>query len=359
MTPSSEPHLSVLASPAASVENDNPYLDLLYGLMPGVRVTAFTRRRLLDRYDVVHVHWPEFLIRWERLGTASLDIVKVLVLLAVARRRGAVLVWTGHDLSAHESVRPRLLRAFQRGFVRQVDGVINLADGSAEELRSRHPGLAGTPMATVRHGHYRDSYGQPPTSSEARATLGIGPDELVLLMLGQLREYKNAEALMKVVGRDDHLTLIVAGRPHDQALRTRLAATAKLCDRVHAVLETVPHQDVPGYHGAADVVVLPYKQGTALHSGAALLALSLNRPVVMAASSPAKELREVVGPEWVYLHDGTVPGAIAEAKLAARQERSPMAPLQGLDWPGLRQQTVDFYRVVADRRKARKSARLL
>ena len=55
----------------------------------------------------------------------------------------------------------------------------------------------------------------------------------------------------------------------------------------------VPHDDVPLYFAAADVVVLPFRKVTT--SGSALLALSLGRPVVAprlgALRDPAGERR--------------------------------------------------------------------
>src|SRR4051812_31079949 len=96
----------VLASPGPSQWKDgNPYIRLLYGSVAhgavagsDVTIHEFTRRTLLERPDVVHVNWPYYLVRWTRLRSALLDVLKVLVLLKAARRRGAALVWTVHDL---------------------------------------------------------------------------------------------------------------------------------------------------------------------------------------------------------------------------------------------------------------------
>jgi beta-1,4-mannosyltransferase len=356
--------LKVLASPAGSDPQANPYISQLYDqLGPHVRVREFTRRALLERPDVVHVHWPEFLIRSESRARMGFDVLKVLTLLWLARRRGAVLVWTGHDLEPHEARHPRLLRLYQRGFLAMVDHVINLAHSAEDLLRRRYPELGGVPMSTVRHGHYRDVYPTVGDRAAARAELGLPADACVLLMAGQLREYKNAPELIRTVLASPHLSLVVAGAPHSPSIAEDIRRAAGDAARVKLILRHLSGDELATLHTAADVVVLPYRQGSALHSGAAHLALSMDRPVVLAGSPVTAELQDLVGRSWVHLHDGTAVDAVRQAETALRQVRPRQAPTEALAWPELASRTLAVYHRACRARRpgrvvARRSTRL-
>jgi hypothetical protein len=103
----------------------------------GDQITYFSSRALLKRHDVVHVHWPEYLVRWRRLSLTLLDIVKIIVLLRVARMRGSALVWSGHNLEPHEMRRPRLWGRDCRLVVSQVDLLMSSGPGASAWLKRR------------------------------------------------------------------------------------------------------------------------------------------------------------------------------------------------------------------------------
>jgi beta-1,4-mannosyltransferase len=347
--------LRVLASPAVGGVDGNPYVDLLYAAVgrQGVQVREYDRRALLDRPDVVHVHWPEFLVRWTTPSTACLDVGKVLLLLWWARRRGAVLVWTGHDLAPHDSVRPRLFRLYSAAFVRMVDLLLSLAPSATTDLQARYPPLRRTPVAVVPHGHYRDVLGDLPGRDEARRHLGITTPGAVALLLGQVRPYKNVpELVAAAVTRPDlGLHLAVAGEVRgDPALADRVLAQARP-GAVTVVLGRVAQADVVAWHAAADVVVLPYSLRSALHSGAALMSLSCSRPVVVADTGTMRELRDLVGPEWVSLCSGPPERFLEAAAALLEVPRAGPPDLAALDWPRLGALTVDAYRAAVRARR--------
>lgn len=335
----------MLASPASSGADGNPYVDALYDAVraAGIRVAAYDRARLLDRPDVVHVHWPEFLLRRELTGArAAVDAAKVLGLLAAARARGAVLVLTAHNLPDDAS------GPVERGFVRAVaamaDHVVSLSAAAVPAVLAASPGLRGTPVTVVPHGHYRDAYPLPPAPAAARARLGLPASGRVLLCLGQVRRYKAlvglAEAFLATAGPTE--VLAVAGEPVDAVEADLLRALAATDARLHLDLRRVPAAEVADHHAAADVVVLAHRAARVLNSGAALLALSLGRPFVAADSPVLRELRAEVGAGWVHLTDGTPGALVAAARVAAVPAAGP--DLSGLDWPELGRRTAEVYR---------------
>jgi beta-1,4-mannosyltransferase len=349
-------HLRVLAHPARIMEDGNPYVLSLYAEVRalGAQVDHFDRWALLDDYDIVHVHWPDYLVRWSD-RSAPYDCVKVLFGIWFARRRGARLVWTGHDLAPHEMPRPLLYRAYSKAFIRMVDLLISLGPAATIALRQAYPALAGTPVRVIRHGHYRHAYPSSTGDVQARAALKIASPKPLLLLLGEIRRYKNPVELVdrfRAVMADDADLAVVGAVRNDPRLAGEVLAAAEGCTSVTVRIGRVPSRDIATWHAAADVVVLPYAQSTSLHSGAALLALSLNTPIVVRDSGTMRELRDLAGPQWVYLFDGDVTEALRVARIALDDRRPDEVDLSELDWTRLGEQTMDAYRSILPARVA-------
>lgn len=345
--------LRVLAAPASSGVDGNPYIDALYAAVGSadVQVAAYDRARLLTRPDVVHVHWPVFLLRRELTGArAVLDAARVLALLALARARGAVLVVTAHNLP--DDAQGAVPRMFVAAVLAMTDHVISLSAAAVPALLAASPELRGTPVTVVPHGHYRDAYPTPPAVGDARARLGLPASGRVLLCLGQIRLYKALAPLVEefLTAAGPVEVLAVVGEPVDTGEADRLQALAARDARVHLDLRRIPSGEVAIWHAAADVVVVAHRAARVLNSGAALLALSLGRPFVAADSPVLRELDKQVGAGWVLLTDGTPRALVAAARTVALPPAGP--DLTTLDWPGIGRRTVAVYRaaVVARRR---------
>ena len=360
--PAIAPPLRVLASPASMPPESNPYIDGLYGAIraEGVIVDDFTRARLLGRYDVIHVHWPEFLVRWNGgIIRGITDALKVICLISVARWRGARLVWTGHDLAPHESRYPRLESAYLRAFFRRTDHLISLSKAGIEALRAGQPEVRGAPASVVPHGHYRDHYPPAGDRAAARSALRISGSGPLLLALGMIRSYKNFPALVtavRQVGGPD-VQLAVAGAVFEPRLADELAAAKGDDPRIYLRLSRASVAEVALWHAASDVVTLPYTEGTTLNSGAAHLALSYDRPIVVRDTPTMRELRDLVGASWVYLYEGGPAEAVALAIVAVSQERPASCNLDALNWAPLGRATVAVYHSATRRpRRTRRSA---
>jgi beta-1,4-mannosyltransferase len=344
--------LTILAFPGSAHDGDNPYVGLLYAAMQqtgDVHVEELTRARLRQQFDVIHVHWPEYFARW---GTrhAVPDMVKGLALLALARRNGAKLIWTGHDLEPHELPNPAAYRFFIGIYSTMVDGLISMSHAAEGELMARYPRLrSSVPRAVIPHGHYRSAY-ELVDRSESRQRLGISGGETVYLALGQLRRYKQLTQTVKAFDdfRDASERLLIAGDPREAELFAELEEIERERSYITLIGRKLTAHEVSAMHAASDVVVLSYRQQSVLHSGAALTALSLNRPVAIAHSSTMRELQDVVGPEWLALSDGSPAGTLSTARAALRVVRGTSPDLSNLEWSGLAGQTVDFMRSVRD-----------
>ena len=318
----------VLQSTGKPDETTNPYLvQLLSALPENVEVRYFSvRDALFSRYDLFHVHWPEYLLRHRTpITTLAKQACAFLLLLRLWVMRVPV-VRTLHNARPHEQgglTERLLLRWLDRLTTRRIR--INAVERDAD-----------TATDTILHGHYRDWFAtrHVPSSVAGR-----------LLCFGLIRPYKGIEALIAAFRElpDASATLRIVGKPVSpdmrQAVEDACAADARISARLEYVGDEVLAQEI----GEAQCVVLPYRDMQ--NSGALLLALSLARPVLVPRSEANAVLAAEVGEEWVRLYDGALDAnVLAEALRTQAGPRLPSVPdLSRRDWPRLGRQHHDTY----------------
>lgn len=156
------------------------------------------------------------------------------------------------------------------------------------------------------------------TSVEARAALGLGPDDRVILFFGSIRPYKGLEYLVEafrsLAAADARYRLVIAGAPHfgdagySDQVRTAVAASG-CAQRISLRIEYVPDEQIELFFKAADLLVLPYRDIS--WSGVLVLAYTLGLPVVATDVGAMRE--EVDEGRTGFLCRPADPGALAAA----------------------------------------------
>src|SRR3546814_5148979 len=97
---------------------------------------------------------------------------------------------------------------------------------------------------------------------------------------------------------------------------------------------------------SADLVVIPFRKAT--NSGSVALALSFARPVAVPDIPVFREVRDIVGSDWLYLFPGELDAAGLERIIAwARTTPRAAEPDLGeLDWERIAERTMDFFHAV-------------
>jgi beta-1,4-mannosyltransferase len=318
------PRIVVLQSIPPPDDTTNPYLRQLVAALPREVETRYysLRSALFARYDLFHVHWPEYLLRHPHPVRALLKRLGVCALLLRLWATGTPVVRTLHNLQPHEGggwFEQALLGGFERLTTRRIH--INAAGDDHEATD------------TILHGHYRDWFAarQIPPTVPGR-----------VLYFGLIRPYKGVESLLQAFGAlsDSALpgvwpTLRIVGNPASDGMRATVQDACRGDPRISALLRYVDDSVLAREIGEAQLVALPYRQ---MHnSGALLLALSLARPVLVPWSEANARLAEEVGPGWVRLyHD------VLDAEALAGALRMPLPPelpdLSRRDWPALGRQ---------------------
>ncbi len=156
-----------------------------------------------------------------------------------------------------------------------------------------------------------------------RARWGVGPDDLLLCYFGFLNESKGGEELMLALARlatagvPVHLLMIGgqvgASDPTNQAYLRRVQGLLDeygISQRVRWTGFTAA-DEVSANFFAADVAVLPYRDGASFRRGSLMAALAHSMPVI--STEPAVQIPELRDGENIWLVPARAPESLAEA----------------------------------------------
>jgi glycosyltransferase involved in cell wall biosynthesis len=140
--------------------------------------------------------------------------------------------------------------------------------------------LGDKPIRLGHHPIYDGFPRQGLARVEARAHLGIEPDEPLLLFFGFVRRYKGLRYLLDALGKlSQPPRLLIAGEFWEGEVQYRnLIRQLGLERRIVIHNRYIPNEEIEAYFVAADALVLPYLSGS--QSGVGMIALNYGLPVI-------------------------------------------------------------------------------
>lgn len=235
-----------------------------------------------ERDGVVHIQWPTPVTEEaesEKDAFRRADIFADAVYSATQLNRP--VLWTVHNVLPHDARYPRPARKLHAALARVADVVHVLTPHTAELAREAYD-IDPAKIVEIPHSSYAGVYGEPVAQDVARERLGVEPGGAAVLSFGWIRPYKGLEHLSQAVdlavshGAD--LRVLLAGRPLGD-VDDIVSAIEEGPAPVTSHLSRVDDEDVPVWFGAADVVVLPYRN--VLNSGTMHLAATYGVPVIL------------------------------------------------------------------------------
>ncbi|MGH2541759.1 MAG: glycosyltransferase family 4 protein [Ardenticatenaceae bacterium] len=278
------------------------------GELPGVHVLPIVERwgvtswpgiaRVAGKYDVLHLEYQAAAFGMELVPQFMPDAMRLLA-------GGRPLVTTFHDLLVpYLFPKAGPLRAWSvRHLARASDGVVATNDEDAERLRGwdvrrvwEIPIASPLPL-NPSPGFNRDRW---------RARWNVGGDEKLLVHFGFLNRAKGVETLLRaydaLLRAGQPYRLLMAGDPlgasdpTTQGYLEEIEAFAEELNLAGPWLQWTGDLTEPELIDAilaADLVVLPFRDGASLRRSTLVMSLSLGRPVVTTApASPVGILQE-------------------------------------------------------------------
>ena len=244
--------IQVTAGPAAHVEKE-----ALAAWVPAFAegVEAYRQREGL-RYDLLHSHY------W--LSAAAGDLL---------RSRWRVPHLAMFHTLAEVKLRARVSeresaerREAERRLVHRLDGIVVATEHERRFLsqlyRVPERRVSVIPLGVDRD-RFRPYAADDPEVARVRATLGLDAGEWMVLAVGRLEPLKGFDILVRALGemtQRPRVRLVIAGgdersRPERQRLQA-IAAEVGVLERV-TFAGSVPHDRLPAWYNAADVVAVP------------------------------------------------------------------------------------------------------
>jgi glycosyltransferase involved in cell wall biosynthesis len=205
-----------------------------------------------------------------------------LICLILGKSLGLKLVVTIHDITALDASANSVVEHY---CYKLMDTVIVHNKYSYMKLRSKHS--VSIPIRIIPHGNYLPFIAPIDKQNNQDSVF-------TLLFFGQIKKVKGVDILLEAVAyvanKGYKLVLLLAGKPWKTDLQyyQRLIKDLKIEEIVKTDFRYIPDDEVPLFYSKADLVVLPYRE--IYQSGAVLLAMSYNKPVLCSNLNSFKEI---------------------------------------------------------------------
>jgi beta-1,4-mannosyltransferase len=271
------------------------------------------------KFDILHIHWPEFYVTERPFHIAIALAPTILVYMIIAKLLGKNIVWTVHDVIPVRTRHVRLLKLYLLCLRGLVDAYIFMNCSSQADFLELFPEARKKIAWHVPHGPYPVSAISLRRRAELRERLTGGANCLLVGFLGDIKPYKNPAVLAYLphqgsIGRE--LKIVVAGAI-DHTFDTGQIETSLSRIPVNQLVrinERLSDNRLVEMIGAVDLVLLPYLSGS--NSGFSMLVLSCGQRLLCSALPMFRDLTNRLGPPWIYVFDHRAKDLSAELKAA-------------------------------------------
>ncbi len=244
--------------------------------------------------------------------------------------------WASHperdEDAARRSDRYQAVRATESRVMAASDAVVTLSETMRLEIIAR--GCLPDNVFVIPNAVDVERFRPIPRSDQLAASLGIGPNELVVGYISTFTAYEGIRYLIEAVAalraRGRRLRLLLVGDGRDRQALVELANRLGLDDGTLVMPGRVPHEDVQRYYSIIDVFVVPRTSDRVSALVTPLKpfeAMAMERALVVSDMPP---LREIVTPNETGLvfrpQDAghlaeVIEGALDDPELRARLGR--------------------------------------
>ncbi len=236
-----------------------------------VNLFVLALRLLFVRPDIVHVQW---------IPLVDQGVPFEWWFLKLAKRRGAKLVYTVHNVLPHDP-KKNYRDTFSKSY-RLMDALVCHTRETRERLIGEF-GVDPKKIWVIPHGPLFYDYKFLP-KEEAKRRIGFSPEQCVVLYQGLVRPYKGIDFLLdawkQIQARHPSARLVIAGRgeaSHMEMVRAKVDELG-VQSSVKLDLRYITSEELPVYYQACDIAVYLHREIT--QSGALMTGIAFGKPMV-------------------------------------------------------------------------------
>jgi glycosyltransferase involved in cell wall biosynthesis len=176
---------------------------------------------------------------------------------------GGRYVYTAHNVLPHNREQSRFFRWIYRIAYKFPDVIVVHTELARLQLIGQF-GVAAERLRVISIGLNEEVPLTSLGAVEARARLGFGAGERLILFFGTIDEYKGLDLLIEAFGRlrQPETRLVIAGAFRTPACRDqilRMVATSPRRDQIRLDARLISNDEIEVYFKACDVLCLPYR----------------------------------------------------------------------------------------------------
>lgn len=247
-------------------------------------------------YDIIHLHWPELLFKWQ-LPT-DVELLLLERVLKEWQQKGTKIVVTRHNYLPHGPNPERYVSLYKLVY-KHADAVIHMRAYSIKEYQKRYNNCVPKKQvqAYIPHPIFTN-YPNTIRKSEARQHLNIGKDTMVMLVFGEVRKAVEKNLVLKAFDaiEDKNKLLLAPGWKFSKTKEpiNRLKwLKVNHSKKYRITQEFIEDEHVQCYFKAANFVFLP--RTDTLNSGVPFLAAVFNTPIVSCQTGNITEILKANG----------------------------------------------------------------
>jgi len=242
-------------------------------------------------FDVVHLHWPELLVKSQLPDMSRTDLIeqkhfdKVIRAVDSRKNRGTSFVITIHNEKPHKDKKGKF-EAYFRDLYNLMDGFIHMGESSKTLLEKNYPEeTAAKPSFIIPHGDY-SYFANDLDRSDCRKRLNIKPDQKLLLAFGAIRNERELNLgidAFKQASVENAVYMMAGSLPYPYksqhqhfSVRKKLYANI-FNDSIRTAEKQIGPDAVQLYLKSADLVFIP--RFNTLNSGNVALAFTFGKVV--------------------------------------------------------------------------------
>ena len=299
-----------------------------------------------NKYDIIHIHWPELFANGKTLFHVLKKSSRFLRVLNSQKRKNAKIIWTCHDVISHYGQYPAIEKWLMKRFIKMVDAITVPLTSSYAYACHYFPELEEKPYTVIPTGHYIGIYPNETGQAEARKKLNLPEKAQIIGLIGNISEYKGIYELLDAFDKTEHsdTILLLAGIPNTVNIKKDVEKAASADQRIKIYWGHIPNAKLQLYLNASDVIVLPFRKIN--NSGSLYLALSFNKQVLVPDFPQMLEVKKEYAPDHVHTYSKGKLTATDLTRLLGQvknQKVNNQPDLSEMDYDVLARKTVDFF----------------
>lgn len=287
--------------------NGNPYQDLLadslrkaggvvnfFEMPHGIFSLNRLPKEVLSS-QIIHLHWINDLVGhiiWPQ--SSIFRRLKLLLLyfdIIFLRLRGVSVVWTIHNLVAHESINPSVEIRARRVIARACSHILVHSQSALDQVEFEYGYSCGHKTSVAPHGNYDECY--PANESllkEFKDKYSLSKHDINIMFFGSVRRYKGVARLLEAfhASTKSNLHLIIAGKSNTEELNRTLVQFAAIDNRIILIPEFISDAMVKPMFDAVDAVIIPFER--TLTSGSTVLAMTMSKATILPVNAKIFDL---------------------------------------------------------------------